>query len=311
MKKYTPFFLWILSFTLGLLFILSGYTKLYPIEPFEFTFVDFGVASWKTAPFVARFLIGFEFLVGLLLITGVFLRKFTLKLTITALVFFSVYLAIILIKNGNNGNCGCFGTAIVMTPVQALIKNGLMLLSCFVLIKFFKGFDFKKYNKWLVILFVMVSFSMPHILNYVDFEYSSSYLVKKEDQFYLELDSLYKNAKVNVPPAKLRSGKHLIAFMSMSCGHCRIAAKKMRIMKEKNPDLPIYFVLNGDTDKLKPFFDDTRAKNIDYCVLNGKSFVYLAGLNMPAIYLVNNSVVEHWINYLELDQAEVEKWLIK
>ena len=97
----------------------------------------------------------------------------------------------------------------------------------------------------------------------------------------------------------------------MSCPHCRIAAKKLRLIKEQNPAIPIYLVLNGDYIKTKDFFEDTKATNIDYCILNGKSFVYLAGLDMPAIFMVNNSVVENWINYMQLDQSEIEKWLAK
>jgi hypothetical protein len=304
-------FFYPLILIIGLLFIYSGYTKLYPIEPFEFTFVDLGIASWRTAPFIARFLIGLEFFIGLLLIFGISIKRFTIFLTSITLILFSVYLIIIMIINGNNGNCGCFGTAISMTPLQALIKNTVMLLACFFIYKGFDGFNYKKFNKWIIGLLAISSFTMPHVLNYIDFEYSSSYLTKKEDHFKLELDSLYKNAKINTPPKSLSKGKHIIAFMSMTCSHCRIAAKKMRLMKEKNKNLPIYFVLNGDTSKIKPFFDDTKAQNINYSLLNGKSFVYLAGLQMPTIYLVNNEIVENWITYLDLDQSEVEKWLTK
>ena len=160
------------------------------------------------------------------------------------------------------------------------------------------------------VLFV-TAFAMPHILNYVDMDYSAAYLTTKEDHYKLELDSLYKDAKIHTPPKSLSTGKHVIAFMSMTCPHCRIAAKKLRIMKEKNPAISIYLVLNGEYAKLDPFFTDTKARNIDYCILNGKNFVYLGGLNLPAIYMVNNSVVENWINYMELDQNEIEKWLAK
>ncbi|MFN5183484.1 MAG: MauE/DoxX family redox-associated membrane protein [Bacteroidota bacterium] len=302
--------LFLLSVFTGLIFIYSGYTKLHPIEPFEFTFVDLGIGGWQTAPFLARCLIGLEFLIGILMISGVRVKQ-TALITIGTLLMFSVYLIFILIKEGNNGNCGCFGNAIVMTPVQALIKNVFLLVISFMLFKFYEGFDYRRFGVWLILLFSVASLSMPHVLNYVDFDYSASYLVPKENFFKLELDSLYKDAKLNVPPKNLKNGKHVLAFMSMSCPHCRIAAKKMRIMKEKNPGLPIYFILNGDNDKIKPFFDDTKARNIKFCILNGKNFVYLAGLNMPTIYLLNNSVVENKVNYMELDQREVEKWLSK
>jgi hypothetical protein len=44
-------------------------------------------------------------------------------------------------------------------------------------------------------------------------------------------------------------------------------------------------------------------------MLLGRNFIYLAGMDMPTIYLVNNSTVEHWVNYIDLDQQEIEKWV--
>lgn len=296
---------------MGLVFLYSGYTKLHPIEPFEYTFVDLGIGGWRLAPFIARFMIGLEFLIGFLLITGLYIKRFTIKLTVGSLIFFSVYLIFIILKTGNNGNCGCFGTAISMTPLQALIKNAVMLGVCYFFYKYYDGLNFGKVGKWLFGALFITAFALPHILNYVDFNYSEAYLTKKENHFKLELDSLYNNAKIHTPPKTLSQGKHIIAFMSMSCPHCRIAAKKLRLIKEQNPGISIYLVLNGDYNKIKSFFEDTKSYNIDYCILNGKNFVYMAGLDMPAIFMVNNSVVENWINYMQLDQAEIEKWLAK
>ena len=83
-------------------------------------------------------------------------------------------------------------------------------------------------------------------------------------------------------------------------------------MKERNPKLDFSFVLDGDDDKLKPFFDDTKASSIPWCMLLGKNFVLLArGTNMPAIYLINNGVVEARLNYQSLEQDEIEKWFSK
>lgn len=301
----------LLSSLLGFVFLYSGYTKLYPIELFEYTFVDLGIGGWHLAPFIARFMIGLEFFIGILLVFSLYIKRFTIKLTIGSLFFFSAYLISIMLREGNNSNCGCFGTALVMTPLQALIKNGIMLVVSCIIFKYYEGFNFNKAGKWLFLSLGITSFGMPHVLNYVDFNYSEAYLTKKENTFKLELDSVYKDAKIRTPPKTLSTGKHVIAFMSMTCPHCRIAAKKLRIFKQKNPTLPIYFILNGDYQKIHAFFDDTKARNIDYCILNGKNFVYLAGLNMPAIYLVNNSVVDTEVNYMELDQAEIEKWVDK
>jgi len=296
---------------MGLVFLYSGYTKLNPIEPFEYTFVDLGIGGWRLAPFIARFMIGLEFFIGFLLIAGLYIKRFTIKLTIISLIVFCIYLLFVMMNTGNNGNCGCFGTAISMTPLQALIKNVIMIAVCLIIYRFYDGLDFKKLGKWAFGALFITAFALPHILNYVDLNFSAAYLSKKEDSFKLELDTLYKYNKIHEAPKTLSKGKHIIAFMSLTCQHCRIAAKKLKLIKEKNPAISIYFVLNGDYKKLQPFFDDTKSRNIEYCVLNGPGFIYLAGLNLPVIYLVNNSQVENYVNYMELDQAELEKWLAK
>ncbi len=296
---------------MGGVFIYSGYTKLQPIEPFEYTFVDLGIGGWRMAPFIARFMIGLEFFIGFLLISGLYIKRFTIRLTIGSLIVFCIYLLFVIVNTGNNGNCGCFGTAISMTPLQALIKNGVMIVVSLVIYKYYAGLNYKKFSKWIFTFLFISAFALPHVLNYVDLNFSSAYLNKKEESFKLELDSLYKYNKIHKAPHSLSKGKHIIAFMSLTCPHCRIAAKKMKLIKQKNPNISIYYVLNGDYKNIKPFFEETQSRNIDYCILNGPSFVYLAGLELPVIYLVNNSVVENYVNYIELDQVEIESWLAK
>src|ERR1022692_930913 len=126
----------LLSALMGAVFLFSAYTKLYPIEPFEYTFVDLGIGNWQTAPFIARILIGLEFLIGFSLITQLRLKKITYKLSIVALLIFCLYLILEIIFSGNKGNCGCFGTTLFMTPLQALIKNIIMLTILMLLYKF-------------------------------------------------------------------------------------------------------------------------------------------------------------------------------
>lgn len=304
--KFKFAFFTILNILLGLIFIYSAYSKLYPIEPFELTFVELKIANWYTAPFIARFLISIEFFIGILLLSNLNV-KFSSKLAILILLFFCLYLIAVMILQGNNGNCGCFGTRIVMTPLQALIKNSLMIGLLLTIYFFHDGLKWKM-SSYFILFNALASLALPHILNYVELSYSEHYLVKKENIYPLGLDTLFKYAALHKPPKELKKGKHIISFMSLTCPHCRIAAKKIRLIKELNPHLPFYFVLNGEESDLKKFFEDTRATNIPYCMLLGKPFVYLAGLKLPAIYFVQNDSVVNQLNYMELQQSEIEKW---
>lgn len=299
----------LLSVLMGAVFIFSAYVKLYPIEPFEYTFVDLGIGNWQLAPFIARILIALEFMIGFGLMLNLLLRKVTYKLAIGLLIVFCIYLLALMIFVGNKGNCGCFGTVITMTPLQALIKNIVMLALLAVLYRFHEGWDFGNFSRFLFTASSLTALALPFILNPVALDYSEAYLNKPSENYPLELDSLYNNAKLNVPPRTLSQGKHIIAFMSLTCPHCRIAAKKMRIMHERNPAIPFYFVLNGKMENLKPFFDDTHTEDIPHCILLGRPFVYLAGTAMPTLLLVDNSIVEHDVDYITLDQSEIEKWL--
>ena len=305
----------IISALLGAVFLVSGYTKLDPIEPFEYTFVDLGFINWQIAPFVARFMIGLEFFIGVLLLLNLNLRKFAYKLGIATLLLFSIYLILLLVFTGNKGNCGCFGSYIEMTPLQALLKNIVMLGLFYVLNRWHEGWELPKWNAATTLCILAFSFSIPFIINTVQLNYSEAYLNKAQENFKLELDTLYQYASLNIPPKKLSEGKQIIAFMSLTCPHCRIAANKIRIIHERNPTISFYFVLNGSTEKLNPFFEATHTENIPHCMLVGGNpknhFVYLAGHNMPAIYMVNNSTVEHSVNYMDLDQGELEKWYSK
>jgi uncharacterized membrane protein YphA (DoxX/SURF4 family) len=301
----------LLAAALGLIFLYSGYTKLVPvIETFEFSFVDFGVANWYTAPIIARVLIALEIFTGLLLVANYRLKQFTLPLTAGILVFFILYLILQITSTGNSGNCGCFGEHIQMTPLEAIIKNILMLLVCLPLYLWNIGWSLKK--NWLVpVLISPLCIAIPFILNPVDYSYTSNNLDETVN-YPLELDLLYHpedSIKVEIPKVELRTGKQVVAFLSLTCSHCRVAAKKFRLIKKENPALPIYFVLNGDHSALDAFLEDTHVDNIPYSFCLGKTFVQLSSAHLPRIYYLNNGMVVKKVDYFELSQYQIEDWI--
>lgn len=300
-----------LSIILGLIFLYSGYSKLYPvIETFEFSLVDIGIANWYTAPIFARLLVSLEFFTGILLISNFNLKKFTLPLTIIALVIFSIYLITTMLVNGNTGNCGCFGEHFYMTPFQALIKNILMLLLCVAIYFFSDGWK-TRFQHLLISFIAITCVITPFILNPVDYTYTSNNLEEKIN-YPLALNLLYEPediSKVEIPNFDLRKGKQVLAFMSLTCHHCRVAAKKFKVIHKKNPSLPIYFILNGEKNKLNEFLEDTKCDNIPYSFCLGKTFVQLAAAQLPRIYYLDNEMVVKKVDYFELNQYEIEKWI--
>lgn len=308
MKKFKNVFLVVLSVFLGLIFVFSATVKLYPVELFELTLIDIGIANWFLAPYLARVLIAVEFFLGFLLIFNLYLKKFTLKLTIGILMFFTFYLVWLLIVEGNKGNCNCFGSYLPLTPLESIFKNLFLLLFAATLYRMHTGIKWR-FLKIILPVFILTSISLPFILNPVDISTSEKIFNQNELNYNLGLDILYNNPKVEEPKQDLRQGKHIVAFMSLTCPHCRVAAYKMHIIKKKNPEIPIFFVLNGDKEVLDAFFEETKSSDIPYTFLLGPDFIKISGVRLPAIFFVNNGIVEKRTKYIYLKQKEIEDWL--
>lgn len=302
----------LLSISIGLLFIVSAVSKIYPMEPFEYLFVDAGVASWKTAPYLARIFVGIELFLGLLLIFNIALRRFTIKFAVFLLSLFIVYLIYKIIMDGNTGNCGCFGEYIVMSPLQGIFKNCMLLVACFCLYVFteanFKNTRFK--SVFILVLFVS-SMAIGFFVYSIDFKFA-----KSKDfsivNYKLPLEFMYGEKQNEKPKIDLLKGKHIIAFLSLSCPHCKIAAQKIHVINNKNPAIPFYIALNGDKEKEGKFLEYTHTEDIPHHLFLGpKEWIQIAGISLPIIMYVENSVVVKKFNGLELDQTDIETWLSK
>ena len=70
----------ILRILIGIVFIVSGLAKLYPIEPFEIVFVDLGISNWIAASIIARLVIVFELFLGLSIIFNFWLKNWIVLL---------------------------------------------------------------------------------------------------------------------------------------------------------------------------------------------------------------------------------------
>lgn len=128
LKTYLP---WILRIFLSLVFLFSAYAKLYPGAYFAITtfemkqLVPLGFSECM-APYFSRFIIGAEIALGIGFLQPHFLRKLILPLSGLLLVIFNIHLAYSIL-NDVGGNCGCFGDLLPMTPLEAFIKNVVIL----------------------------------------------------------------------------------------------------------------------------------------------------------------------------------------
>ena len=118
-----------LRILIGLLFVVSGAEKLFwPYQNFLYVLQAYEVLPHGIDVFVARVFPWIEFLVGLLLVLGLWVSPM-LKI---ALGMFTVFILIItqaLLRHLPIDECGCFGQLISLKPQQTLVMDSMFFLS--------------------------------------------------------------------------------------------------------------------------------------------------------------------------------------
>lgn len=281
---------WTLSTALGVTFLLSAVGKALSISDFQWTFRDFGYNRFFSF-LSAHGLVALELIIGMYLLMQFRLRRITLPLVFFFLLLFSGYLGYVLYWSGNEGDCGCFGALAAMTPLAALIKNGIMLIAAVGL--------------WLTCrparrtLRLSATLLAPLLLA------AGAFFIPAR----LDISPLYKTAGEQKPAVDLSRGKHVVAFMSLTCSHCREAAKRFKAMHDSDAGLPLFMVLSGRRDAMEDFFADTQAEDVPHSYFGEpKAFVKMAGRYVPVIMLLDNSRLDDKVYYKDLKMAELRRW---
>jgi hypothetical protein len=307
MKKLT---VGLLSALMGILFILSAYFKLWPIEPFEYKIVGTSFFGWQSSVFVARIIIGIECAIGLLLLFSYKLQT-TIKMTLALLVFFSVHLVYLIFWGHATADCGCMGSLLTLTPLQGLLKNIGMIVVCLLIYRMRFDFEWKRFPH-LEFYILLISTALVFIVNPVDLEHSETYLNRPFETFELNVDTVYTappSESVEHPVVDIRDKKYVLSFLSASCPHCRIAARKISVISAKNPAIPFYFFINGDSPDIKIFLEETETAHIPHSRLGRDLFIPLAGLQLPVIYYYNQGKIDRKVDYYTLEQYHIEQWM--
>lgn len=297
----------LVSMLIGLFFIFSAYSKIPTLEQFGWRITETTFLNWTLSEWIARFIIGLEFFLGILFLFHLRLKRLGIPLAILTLSVFSVYLLYVIFILKETQDCNCFGDVLSMTPLQSLIKNGFLIGILWILrtIRFSWTFN---YVKPVLIGAFLVCLLVPFVMSPPD----SIYLNDPDPQLNraIPLSLLYEKAPIP-PKVELRKGKHILLFLSLSCTFCKKAAERMRVMKAKNPSIPFYAIMNGRAEELNAFIAETRMNNIPYTLFNGAdNFTTLNGsYSLPTIKWVNDTTVVRESNYITLKESEILRWL--
>jgi hypothetical protein len=297
----------ILSTIVGAVFLFSAWSKTEPsTQYFEYVINAQLHLPMLYAAVAARFFVGLEAALGLMLFVSIFgSRRWVIKCCIALLIVFSIHLLYLLISQGNDVNCGCMGSVAPMSPGVSLLKNAGLLAALLVLLKWHKPDDGPVLN--------IATFPVALIIIAVPF-----FIFPIKKQITLPLSRLYTTTLSQHPVEELRQGKHVLSFMSLSCKHCREAATIIAKMKKDNPSLPFYFAIAGGDDSTRAerfhdFLAETKATNIPYHFLDKKDFIDMVQLSgsdgVPVIMWMQDTSVIRKLTTDDLNQKELEEWL--
>lgn len=295
-----------MSVAYGGIFLYSAYTKLEPVQVFEYTLVEFIKLSWFGAAVAARLLPGLEAGLGLLIILHIFGRfKWVLWLSLGLLILFSCYLVYLWINFGNDVNCGCFGDNTWMSPRTSLTKNLVLAAINIVLLRWHKGLPAMRLNYFA--LPVLAALTLVPLIVYAIPGNQPSW--NRKDVHKIDLSNVYASENKLLPKEDLTHGKKIIAFLSPNCPHCRLAAYKMHLLHQQNHSMPFFLIIGGTQSDLTDFWKKTEANDLPWSRMDKKYFLSFTGGVFPLIIWVDNSVVVANSTYIDLGREPIEKWL--
>jgi thiol-disulfide isomerase/thioredoxin len=267
-----------LQLLLAITFIFSAYTKAVGPGFFEITLMDQGLATSRDfAGHMARFFIGLEFALGILMLLPFYIKKL-MQITFLMLGGFTAHL-VYLWSTGDTENCGCFGEMISMTPEQSIIKNLIMLAIALVV---YKTAQTQTISKITLMGFTGATiFSMWLFLpmpNHEDFPFET----------FTQFES---KGRVD-----LSSGEKLIAIFNLDCEHCQEAAAELGELKRQYKNFPeIYVLFYQEGSTTVEEFERMTQSSFPYTFIDVNTFFDLIGDSPPRIYYLNNGAVsEIW-----------------
>jgi hypothetical protein len=311
---------------IGCLFLFSGIVKLFPIIAFEVQLISHGILNWHIVTILARVTIAFEIFLGLCFLQNNYVKKIFIPAAIALLTIFTFDLVRAVIYLGFSGDCGCFGQVITMTPLEAIIKNIVLIA---VLVYLYRLMEPETKDKWLLpAIFIIISF-VPVFLLFPAKHYQvqtaeeqkraaeqrtleiinqrkmnqqqSEMPVKKMDTAVVH--AIKVNEKLPVAAFKnfsggvtvdFKKGTEIVAVLNTGCGDCIEAATGIgKLNKEMNLP-PVYFLLLGDEKELPEFISKTKT-NYPFKLLDEEEFFTLIKGSPPRVWLLQNGkIVNDW-----------------
>jgi len=269
----------LLRIILAIVFIFSAISKLVAPGLFEITILDQGIIETREiAAYLGRFLIAMELFLGMALLQSNYLKQIVLPASLLTLTGFTILLMFSYFA-GDSNNCGCFGEVIKMSPLEAIIKNIILIIIGIFVFRSIEKNDSKLYIP-IVILIISIGFvfTVAPIKSYEDLTFSK----------YINFE--------NEGRVDLTDGDKLVAIFFIDCEHCMETANEIIEFEKETSKLQNFYILfsGEETDSVKHFLDKANIEH-PHLRIPIEDFFDLIGNAPPRIYwLQSGEVKEFW-----------------
>ncbi|MBP3254519.1 MAG: hypothetical protein J6M30_08440 [Bacteroidales bacterium] len=300
---------------IGLVFVASAVTKYISIDAVDLFVYEHQLFSWNVTTFVTRLLIAAEGCLGIMLLAGIY-PKTVKRLSIIMLAGFTVY---VLLKpvlfNVDSENCHCFGTVLLLSDRQTLIKNIILLTLSYFMFwdNGWQGrfgrfiYSQRKYLTAVIIavcLIVVNTVMMPEPIERNLFPKKAS-VDQDKFEFLMQMDSVQ-----NLEATK---GKKILCLYSTGCKYCKQSAIRLDVLRQKYdiPDSNFALVFWGSQNGMDSFFVKTNTKPLPHTMVHPIPFLQATKGRQPVVILFNEGKIEKLLKYPNINEKDIKKFLNK
>lgn len=302
--KAKQIILLILRLLLGAFFVTTAVLKLLSIDEFEIYIYSFNIFNFILSTIVARLVIAAEMLLGICLMAKI-LYKYAWILTQLMLLGFTLLLVYVLLFREDT-NCHCLGSLVEVDPVMSILKNVVTSALLF-LVRKEEDYQFKK-KKLAIAGAVIVSVIVPFCVFPMDTVYNQFVSPISEiniDKFAdLQVDSTMSNFDIS-------QGNYVVAVYASGCKYCKMSAKKMNEMMQKNAidESRFQILIWGDTAQIDTFRVKTNCESYEYHIINPYTAIDVTYGKFPMFIMIHNKQIVKAFDYRGLEEKEIVDFL--
>ena len=290
----SPAFVWFLRVLISALFFVSAVAKMYPspeiglIKYFEIKQLVQGLGFNEIlAQYFSRSIIAFEFFIAISVLLNNYLKRIIYPISILLLVAFTTHLTY-LVFQGNDGNCGCFGELIPMTPLEAIIKNIITIL----ILYFLYHKTPKNLSSNFRSLIILMLSCLLFMFIYVPLRSNQ----KVQENTKMSLNQVTSTYSKYISQTDIDSGEKILCFFAPGCDHCQLAASQIKELQNNIEDFPEVYVvfLEEEPEKIPKFLNKAGA-DFKYEIMDILNFMEVFGFDYDTpgiVYLNNGNVLE-------------------